>query len=460
MIFSDLIKRIASFLDSRLSIGNEKPHGNGDDAGALLQDMEDRTISIGLSLLGVFFIIFGGWASFAPLESAAIGVGVVQVDGNRQPVQHLEGGIVTEILVKNGDHVNFDQPLIQLDDTELNAQRKIKDGRRLAMRASVDRLIAERDDLQQIVFSPELMIASEERTLSSMASEETIFAARRADRLGEVEVLEQKITQLTNSVEGAQAVLRAKMSVVESLESEIAELRALLVEGYVDKQRILQLERTRTQLLGELSDLTAAISNKTVGIKETELQVLQLEKRFKMQVVDELAESQEKLFDLEQQVRAISARLDRTLIRAPTAGYVLDLQPNTIGAVIRPSDELLSIVPDTAKLVVGAKMSPMDIDRIKIGQQAELRFSVFKDAYSITGTVSQLSHDRLVDDRSGEPYYQSVVTLLEEDLALLYPYELVPGMPADVLIKTGSRTLIGYITSPLNRMFEKSLVED
>jgi len=184
-----------------------------------------------------------------------------------------------------------------------------------------------------------------------------------------------------------------------------------------------------------------------------------LEKRFKTQVIDLLTGAEEDLYDLWQRHGALKAQMERTVVRAPDDGIVLALKPNTIGAVVSGGEQLMSIVPDNNQFLIDTKLSPMDIDRIHIGQEAEVRFSVFKDAYSITGMLINVSADSLIDEVTGEPYFEAKVRLLDQDMKLLGEYRLVPGMPAEVLVKTGKRTLLGYLTSPLHRMFEKSLIE-
>jgi epimerase transport system membrane fusion protein len=245
----------------------------------------------------------------------------------------------------------------------------------------------------------------------------------------------------------------SKQTVEESLRQEIIDLQELLAEGYVDKQRLRELERLRAQTLGELADLE-------VSIEETGLRVSQLRTRFKKEVVDELAVTLEDLYDINQQFAAADDKVQRGTIRAPVEGTVLNLIPNTIGAVIRSGDTLLEIVPIIDHLVVDARVSPMDIDRVSIGQAAEIRFSVFKDAYMVSGVLTKLAPDRLIDQETDTPYYSAEIQLLEEDLFLLDGMSLVPGMPAEVLIKTGQRTMLGYVTSPMNRTFSRSLIED
>jgi membrane fusion protein, epimerase transport system len=411
-------------------------------------DRERNTRRIGygaaLCLVGVIFI----WGTVAPIQSAALAPGIVQVEGKRKAVQHLEGGMIAQILVANGEWVEADQPLLMLDMTLTLAERDILQGRLYNQQAAVDRLQAERDNLSKVAFSASLLDTSplDSRALNAISSEQALFSARSADRLAEEDVL-------ASQRKGLELVMGSKQAVEESLRQEISDLQELLDEGYVDKQRLRQLERTRTQTLGELADLE-------VSIEETGLRVSQLRTRFKKDVVDELAVTLEDLYDIKQQFAAADDRVQRGTIRAPVEGTVLNLIPNTIGAVIQSGQTLLEIVPIIDNLVVDARVSPMDIDRVSIGQAAELRFSVFKDAYMVSGVLTRLSRDRLIDQETDMPYYSAEIKLLEEDLLLLDGMSLVPGMPAEVLIKTGQRTMLGYVTSPMSRMFSRSLIED
>lgn len=419
--------------------------------GADVTAQRDRELGIlrrGYAIVFLVLLVGGGWAGCAPLDSAALAPGVVQVEGNRKPVQHLEGGIVTEILVAEGDSVTQNQALLVLDSARDRAERRILEGRSFNAQARVDRLIAERDDEEQITFSGMIATASatDERASDAMSNEQAIFAARLADRLGEEAVINGRRS-------GLEAVAQSKQQIAESLQNEISDLNELLTEGYVDKQRLRQLERSRAENLGELVDLR-------VSIDEAGLQVLQLKKRFKTQVVDELTQTQEQLYDLNQQLEAVVDRVTRATIRAPTAGTILNIKPNTYGAVVGSGDVLMEIVPDLKSMVVEAQVSPLDIDRVRVGQAAEVRFSVFKDAYMVTGTLLNLSADRLVNEDTGQSYYEATVKLLEQDLYLLQGMEIVPGMPAEVLIKTGERTMLSYLTSPMSRIFSRSLIED
>ena len=409
----------------------------------------DRGIRrLGYSLVVFMILVVGGWSACAPIDSAALAPGVVQVEGNRKPVQHLEGGIVSSILTEEGERVEIGQPLMQLDAAFDRAEREIIQGRLFNMLATVDRLKAERDDQREVIFSLRLSELSESdtRVREAMLSEVALFEARLADRSGEEAVLESRM-------EGQRAVLASKIQISQSLAVEIDDLTELLAEGYVDRQRLFQLERQRTQLLGEVSDLEVAID-------ETALRILQLRKSFTTEVVEALTQAREQLYDLEQQFFAVDDRLARATIRAPVSGIVMNIGPNSVGAVIGSGETLMEIVPYENSLIIEARISPMDIDRVRIGQSAEVRFAVFKDSYSVSGSLTRLSADRLIDQESQTSYYAADIKMSEDDYHLLEGMTLVPGMPAEVVVKTGQRTFLRYVTSPMNRLFSRSLLED
>jgi epimerase transport system membrane fusion protein len=412
------------------------------------QDDERNTRYIGYGIALLIVAVVFIWGGFAPLQSAAIAPGIVQVEGKRKAVQHLEGGIISKILVANGEWVEPEQPLLILDMTRYFAERDILQGRLYNQQAAVDRLKAERDDLTEVPFRAALVKASsiDKRAANAISNELALFSARSADREAEEEVL-------ASQKKGFELVLESRQRVEQSLREEINDLQDLLADGYVDKQRLRQLERSRTETLGQLADLE-------VSIEEVSLRVSQLRTRFKKEVVDELAFTLEDLYDIQQQFSAADDKVRRSTIRSPVAGTVLNLLPNTIGAVIGSGETLLEIVPRIDNLVIEARVAPMDIDRVSIGQAAEVRFSVFKDAYLVSGTLTKLSPDRLIDQETDLPYYAAEINLLTEDLLLLDGMTLVPGMPAEVLIQTGERTMLGYLTSPMRRAFSRSLTED
>lgn len=425
-------------------------------------DDDRKTRKLGYGIVAVLFGVIFIWGAFAPLQSAAIAPGVVQVEGKRKSIEHLEGGIVAEILVKSGDQVVKDQILMVMDTTQGTAELQIAEGRLHQLTAHVSRLEAERDDLSGLSFPQDLLSASENdrRAQVAISSQTTLFRARMRDRRGEEEVLEQTVKQLEEQLIGLEAIKLATGVVAESLTEEIDDLSDLLADGYVDKQRLRELERSRSQILGEIADINARIGSMGVSIGEAKLRILQLDKSFKTAVVDELTQALSELYDLRKKHATIDDRVRRATITSPANGYVLGLSTTSIGTVIAPGEQLMEIVPTVDALIVEARISPMDIDRVRIGQPAEIRFSVFKDAYLVSGELTNLSPDRLIDAASEMPYYSAEVKILQEDMVLLGGMKLVPGMPAEVLIKTGQRTMLGYITSPLNRTVSLSLTED
>jgi len=300
------------------------------------------------------------------------------------------------------------------------------------------------------------------RALEAIKNEQQIFSARRSDRLGEIEVLQQRIIQLESKIQGLRALVASKVEIVNSYKEEVKDLTELLSEGFVDKQRLRELQRALSRSVGEVADNRASIAQAEVQIGETRLKILQLNKRFTTEVVDQLAETQAGVYDLRERISAIQDRLRRTEITAPVAGIVLGMNTHTIGGVVRPGDPLLDIVPELAELVIDARVAPMDIDRVSVGMAATIRFSAFKNATTpiIYGRLTNISADRLMDEQTGAPYYLARVEVSEEGQEMLGSLVLVPGMPAEVLIKTGERTLFEYLVQPARNAFARSLIED
>ena len=426
-------------------------------------DGDRRLRRLGYWLTAVLILGCGVWATFAPIDTGALAPGIVQVEGKRKSVQHLEGGIVAAIMVSNGDSVSKDDPLLSVDVTQANSELLILAGRRIDLQGKLDRLVAERDDMDSLRFSEGLRVLGEDddRAATAMASESTLFTARRADRDGEVQLLLQQQAQLSEQAAGFEAILASSNTLLSSLDTEIADLAELLRDGYVDKQRLRELERSRSRVLGEIAETKSKIASANVAIAESQLQIVQLNKRFKSEVVDELKQIQTALYDVTQQFNTVLDRVERAIIRSPADGFVLNTSTTTVGAVISAGEELMEIVPHDKALIIEARVSPFDIDRVQTGQSAEVRFAVFKDAYLVTGKLTKLSADRLIDSSTNTPYFAAEVAIEQGDFERFYNgARLVPGMPAEVLIKTGERTFIDYILSPLKRTFSTSLLED
>lgn len=432
-----------------------------DDSLASLPSSDRKARMIGFAIVLVTFGLFGGWAALAPLESAALAPGVVTVQSYRKTVQHLEGGIVKELHARDGDMVNAGDPLIVLDDTQIRAEYGMTRSQLVAAQAMEARLRAERDGAEQIDFSGMLENDSH-RAVEAREGETQVFNARRGSRLGEVSVLQQRIGQLQEQIAGLRSMVATKASLQKSYQDEIGELTELLAEGYVDKQRLLEQQRRLDMLRAEVADHQSEITKTKLQISETELQIVQLNKDFNADVVGQLAEVQTKVFDLQERMAALEDRLTRIVIRAPEDGMILGMKVHTIGGVVSPATPLLDIVPSISDLIVEAQVSPIDIDRVSVGKAADIRFSAFNSATTpvIKGVVRHVSADRLINEETGMPYYLARVALTEEGARTLGSLKLQPGMPAEVLINTGERTMLQYLMQPATNAFARSMIED
>lgn len=424
---------------------------------------DDKPIRyIGLVILFITFGVFGSWSFIAPLDSAAVAPGVITVKSYKKTVQHLEGGLVEKLLVKEGNSVKENDVLILLDDTQIKAQLEIIKGQYITFSAQEARLLAERDSKKQVDYPEFLNDKTDKRTLDAKLGQNQIFIAGKKSHDGGISVLNKRIGQLKSKISGLRAQRRSSKGVVASYNKETKDLRELLSEGFADKQRLRDMERRTEEYQGKISELTSTIASTEIQIGETKLQILQLSKERQEEVVNKLSEVQAQLFDIHERLRATEDTLQHTKIRAPTSGIVLGLMIHTTGGVIRAGEPILDIVPQQAELIINAKVAIMDIDRVKVGMRAEVRFSAFKQAITpeVEGTVINLSADSLMDEQTGLSYYQAKVELTPESLEKLTDFDLLPGMPAEVFIITGERTLVEYLMQPISNAFSRSLTED
>jgi len=435
---------------------------------------DDRAIRRqGLALVLVVFGGFGTWASLAPLTSAALAPGVITVEHYRKTVQHLEGGIIRTLDVHDGDFVQQDQVLATLDDTQSRAQLEVFRGQLYSRIAQEARLAAQRDGLRSVEYPQELLTyRSDSRVQDAMRLQDQTFKVRQAAYDGESAVYRRQIEQLRAKMAGLQAQKHSKDRLVDSYRGDVADFKSLLKEGYTEKQKVEELDRALAQSEGQRGELVSDIAASELQIAEIELKILQLQKDLQREVAKELSDVQTELFELREKVQLLESTVNRSVIKAPVAGMVLGLAVHTIGAVIPPGGRLLDIVPKDQKLIIEAQVSPIDIDRVKVGQQAEVRFSAFKsrDVPTIMGTLISLSADRMVEDnksnkesRGGDAaYYLVRVAVSPEGLDALSAanLKLIPGMPAEVLINTGERTLVQYLAQPLTDTFKRAFIED
>jgi membrane fusion protein, type I secretion system len=420
-------------------------------------------VIFGLSVIFIFFGAFMGWAAFAPLGSAAIAQGTVSVEGNRKSIQHLEGGIVSEIKVKDGQFVEEGQILIILDEIQSKASMEIVRGRRTVALAQKARLEAERDGLDKIIFPEDLMARrNEPNALEVMQGQENIFESRRKSRLGQITILEQKIAQLEEEIKGLGGQVFASDRQIKLISEEIKDVDSLVKKNLAKRPRLRALQRNLAELRGNRSQNLSKIAQSRQAIGEVKLQINELQNSLMDEVVGELRDIQAQLFDLEEQSRASEDVLSRTDIRAPTAGYVVDLQVHTSGGVIAPGATVMDIVPDDVKLIVEAKVGTADIDSVFIGSPAQIRFPAFNQRTSLPaeGTVISVSADSLEDKRTGTFHYLARVKIDSLKNANIEITQLRPGMQADVMITTGERTALDYFVDPIILSFNRALREE
>ena len=412
-------------------------------------------------LIFIMLFGFGGlWSATAPIDGAAVASGIVTSRSYSKVVQHLEGGIIRSIFVEDGAEVDLGDPILEIDSTQPRSQLDIINSQLLSLRALEIRLAAERDSkdaLSSSDFSEESGRAREEAT-----AQIEIFNARKSSLEGEIEVLEQREEQLRSQIRGFQGLQSSKERLSRSYNEELIDIRELLEQGFSDKNRLREAERNVATLDGDVADLIANIAGTEVAIGETRLQILQLRKRFQNEVVSELREVQLNISDNLERANALEDIVSRTLVRATESGIVTGLQVHTEGGVISPGMRIVDIVPQEDELIVEAQVSPTDIDRVAIGQDATIRFSSFGTGSvpAIYGRVINLSADSFFDESIRNYYYLARVEVTPEGMEDLGDLALMPGMPADVFIATGARTFLQYLFKPFSNAVARGLRED
>ena len=415
---------------------------------------------IGLYIFFLIFGLFGFWSAFAPLDGAAFALGTVTVKSYNKVVQHLEGGIVAEILVQDGDVVEAGQPLLELDDTQARTSLEIINSQYVALKMREARLISERDGASEVDY-PTALAMSTANAAQEMGAQNQLFEARRDSNEGRMQILEQRVNQLQNQVRGMEALQTTKESLAQSFSEELEDTQKLLDQGFSEKTRLREAERSFASFTGEEAELSANIAATRVQIGETELQILQLKSDFHSEVVSELSEVQTSLKDASERRTALQDVVSRTNISSPDAGVVNGMQVHTVGGVISAGSPIAEIVPGNDELVIQANVSPVDIDRVSEGQEARIRFSTFGSrAPTFFGTLISLSADALADESTGASFYLARIELNADSREELENLVLLPGMPAEVFINTGSRTFLQYLFKPLSNTVARSFNED
>jgi HlyD family type I secretion membrane fusion protein len=418
-----------------------------------------RPALAGWLIIGLFFGGLGGWAVMAPLSGAVVASGVVKVDGNRKSVQHLDGGIVKELRVKEGDRVKADDVLIVLDDTQTRAEAKILLEQWVALRATEVRLLAELANGESLSMPPELMVREEDSYARSIwQGQVKQFETRREALLGQRKVIVEKIHQLQSQIDGAEAQAKALSAQNQSVRAEADSVAPLVDKMLLPKPRLLQLQRTAFSLDGQIADAQANVAKFRQAIAEQKLQIAQLTNDRMAEVTKDLREIQARLGEVLPKRTNAEAALARMEIRSPYAGRVVGLSMFSIGGVIQRGEKILDIVPDDDSLTVEAQIAVEDISDVHPDMRAELNLTAYKQRIvpTIHGEVVHVSADRLNDPKTDNAYFVATIRPDLAELAELANVRLYAGMPATVMIPTESRTAFDYIVGPLAESFHKA----
>jgi protease secretion system membrane fusion protein len=407
---------------------------------------------------GMWLVIagFGGfiiWAVIAPLDAGIVANATVNVTDNRKTIQHLTGGSVEAILVREGDLVKRGQALIELDQTQAVAERGVVSAQYIVVRTVQNRLQAERDGLTEVNFDPDLLarFADDPRLQAAIALQQRLFTTRRNAVIGEAGILQENIRGAEEQIRGLRQVQGSRRAQIRFLNEELEGVRSLAAEGYVTRNRMLELERSAAELNAALAQNIADIGRARNQIAELKLRTLQLEQNFQKEVQSQLTDAQKEASALTDRLRSLDYEVTHTVIRSPIDGIVLGLNASTIGGVIQPGSVIMNVVPANEPLQVDAQIPVQAIDKMAPGLPVDITFPAFNHAQtpSIPGRVLTVSADRLVDESNKQPYYLAQVEVTPEGMDKLGSNRIRAGMPATVTIKTGERNLMSYLMKPM-----------
>ncbi len=417
--------------------------------------------------LALFTILFGvggvfGWGAFAMIDSAVVAPGTLMVEGNRRNVQHLEGGIVGDVLVRDGTMVAAGQPLIRLDDTRVRAGLNVVLDETDRVRARVAVLVAEREEAPAPVFPPELVARrTEAKVAEIMAVQGDEFIARRNSLQGQMEILAQRALQLQKQIDGLNVRIESNDRQLALVRQEILGVEGLVRMGLERLPRLLSLQRDEARLIGERGEAIENVARTQQAVGEAEMQRAQLLRSRQEENAKELRELQGRLLELREREISANDQLMRLTIDAPEGGMVMDLRYSTRGGVIAPGSQVASIVPQEERLVVEVQITPVDVDTVRIGMPASIRLShsAARTTPILEGAVERIAPDRMTDQRTGQPYFVARIAISADELAKHEHLRLQPGMHAEVLIRRGERSFASYLARPLADRFAKSMRE-
>lgn len=418
---------------------------------------------MGLKVLALSLGVFLLWAAFAPLDEGVPAAGVVAIDTKRKAVQHLSGGIVKEVLVREGDKVKDGQVLIKLDAAVAKANFEAVRQRYLGLRASQGRLLAEQSNALRISFHPDLIAASQDPLIAvQMQTQVQLFASRKAALQSDLQSIQENTIGQRAMLEAHKAMLASRQTQRALLQEELQNTRDLVKDGYAPRNRQLELERQSAELSALASELTGNLQRTQSAIAELQQRAQSRQQEYRKEVESQLADTTREVQSDAEKFIAAKADLDRTDIIAPSAGQVVGLAVQTVGGVIQPGQKIMDIVPFGEALLLEARIEPHLIDKVKAGLPTDVRFSAFSHAPQlvVAAQVVSVSGDALTDQQSGIAFYLARIQVTPEGMNTLGARQMQPGMPAEVVIKTGERSLLTYLLNPLTKRVAASMKEE
>lgn len=426
------------------------------------QDKSKGVARFGYAIIIFTFGILGLWAAFAPLDAAVIAHGSLSNETSKKTIQHLEGGIVRAIHVREGQEVKKGQLLFELDPTQANASFEIARNQLVALLAQEARLAAERDNQPSIRWPAELQNTADPAVARAIADEQKQFFERRATIRGQVDVLNAQRSQYQSEIDGIDRQSVGLKEQVAFVDDELTGLRTIYEKGLVPRPRLLALERERASLNGSIGRLQADRSKALQGVGEVGLRIRQLQQQFYEQVSQEVAEVRVKIADIREREIVAADQVKRINVVSPANGVVQNLRVFTNGAVIRPGEPMVDVAPEDEDLLIHAQFSPTDVDNIHNGMRAEVRLSSFhsRKIPVLEGTIQSISKDRIVDEANKTAYFLAIVRVDDSNLPKQVADRITAGMPAEVIVPTGERTVLQYLFEPLSNTLRKTMREE
>lgn len=460
-MFKALFQRFASHQESTdlTDENNKKPELDVDTASPVRWGILVLFLGLGGFLL---------WAALAPLDEGVPSQGIVSIDTKRKVVQHQTGGIIKEVRVKEGQMVQAGEVLLVFDDAAINGRLAEIRQHYIGLRTTESRLEAEQTGAAKIHFHEDLIkLASDPMVQQQMHNQEMLLLARRSGLAAELQGFEESIQGQNAQIQGLNGVLQSRKSQQELINAQLESIRGLVQEGYAPKNQQQELELKLVQAMGDIADVQSNIIKSQRAIAELRQRALARKGDYRKEVETQMVQVQSEVDADAQKLRAAVEEFGRMQVRSPASGQVVGLQFQTVGAVVQPGQKILDVVPLNEGLLLEAKVAPHLIDRIRSGQQADVRFSSFANSplLAVEGRVESISHDLLTEpnmnpDQPGATYYLARIALTPDGMSKLGPHVLQPGMPVQIIIKTGERTLLTYLLHPFMKRIAASLKEE